>query len=460
MRYARIKIAKSVESKLTHYIYRFKNIASETEIEDYINHQDPVVEIDELNAEYYTKTFDNFTLSRNDYPKNMEGFVELSTPFEIFFPSSKITLNLKHDIMSSAQEKISIHLGTSNIITKVVFSKLNDEGKYEIFDTITDTEKIIDIIRIKNYSSFYIKKELIPYNKVTMYMSIQVVEHIDVHAHGIFDPKISTIEGKDFTLFYQAKENTKNIYEYRVISKDRQGRLSHLSNAGSKEVSEPPEKVTQVLEVSDDYYLVEKPTWKVIETTKCSEEIKVDKDDICSNIIKTIPSYEIHTDDSILVTDGIRYLKIPNIWHKEKRYLFQREKRVFRIKNRLGNISSEYSDPIIFNGSKEVFTDKMIIYRKNVTGLEEDVQNAALSATDKDVDILKIYIRQGGIYYNDFVNNGMNKDIEHLISVIALDSRYPILTIKDNCLYSNRYNYTVYLYDEKGNVSEPIVIVA
>ena len=48
---------------------------------------------------------------------------------------------------------------------------------------------------------------------------------------------------------------------------------------------------------------------------------------------------------------------------------------------------------------------------------------------------------------------------EYLISSITLDSRFPLLKINDIGIRGNKYNYTMYLYVEDGNASEPIVKV-
>ena len=68
-------------------------------------------------------------------------------------------------------------------------------------------------------------------------------------------------------------------------------------------------------------------------------------------------------------------------------------------------------------------------------------------------------------YYKDFFlqNNNTNDpdgDVSNqVISAVTLDSKYPLLKVKDDCIYGNKYNYTIYLYDELGKVSEPITVV-
>lgn len=189
---------------------------------------------------------------------------------------------------------------------------------------------------------------------------------------------------------------------------------------------------------------------------KVSKDININKDDLYSKVINTIASQEIHSDDSTLITDGIRYVKVPNIWHKDKRELFYRKPRVFRMKNIYKTISTDYCKPIVFQGKFEILIDKMIIYRKDVTNLSTDEQKKAVDIADENATIFKTYIRQGGKYYNEYINNIEDNET---VEIVVLNSRYPLLSIKDYCLYSNKYNYTIYLYDEKGNISDPVVAV-
>ncbi|MFL8711097.1 hypothetical protein Q3304_10030 [Clostridioides sp. GD02377] len=454
MEHPKINICKSTEGNLLHYIYRFKNISSETEIEEYINNQDPIIEILEENADIESTNIKDFLLSRNDFPKGYNGYTEFTLPFEIVIPFKKLIVNLKNDLSSVPQEKIEIQLSSYQTISRILFKKKTDYNGYETYRTITEQYEIDDIIKIRNNNGFLIKKSNAEYNKVTLDFSIDIVTYIDIHAHGVFDPVVSTIEGKNYILFYQKKEEQKNKYEYRVISKFQDGSISELSNVGVCELYENTDEIIQVLEVKEDDIKITK--WQEIKREKVSKDININKDDLYSKVIKTITSQEIHSDDSTLITDGIRYVKLPNIWHKNKRKLFYRKSRAFRMKNIYKNISTDYCKPIIFQDKFEILIDKMLIYRKDVTNLSIDEQKKPVDMKDENATIFKIYIRQGGKYYNDYINNIEDNDT---IEMVVLNSRYPLLSIKDYCFYSNKYNYTIYLYDEKGNISDPIVAV-
>lgn len=454
MEHPKINICKSTEGNLLHYIYRFKNISSETEIEEYLNNQDPIIEILEEDADIESKNIKDFLLSRNDFPKGYDGYTEFTLPFEVITPFKKLILNLKNSLSSMPQEKIEIQLSSYQTIARILFKKKTDFDGYETYRTITEQYEIDDIIKIRDNNGFLIKKSNVEYNKVTLDFSIDVVTHIDIHAHGVFDPVVATIEGKNYILFYQMKEKQKNKYEYRVISKFPSGDISELSNIGICELYENPDEITQVLEVKEDDSKITK--WKEIKREKASKDININKDDLYSKVISTISSQEIHSDDSTLITDGIRYVKLPNIWHKDKRELFYRKSRVFRVKNIYKNISTDYCKSIIFQDKLEVLIDKMVIYRKDVTNLNENEQKKPVDRTDENAKIFKTYIRQSGKYYNDYINN---IEDNNTVELVVLNSRYPLLSIKDYCLYSNKYNYTVYLYDEKGNISDPVVAV-
>ena len=139
--------------------------------------------------------------------------------------------------------------------------------------------------------------------------------------------------------------------------------------------------------------------------------------------------------------------------------------KIYRVKNVSifdTDIRSEYSDIIKSEDKIEVLIDKMIILKKNVTGLPEDVAAMPLTLNDTSSTTLKTYIRQGGIYYKEHLTNDYETNSQvnlSDVSIVTLDSRFPLFSIKDNCIYSNKYNYTIYLFDEIGNISEPISVV-
>jgi hypothetical protein len=297
-------------------------------------------------------------------------------------------------------------------------------------------------------------------------------------AHGVYVPSVSTINASDYISFYQEASTRKKTYIYVVIAKDSSGNVSELSNTQVVEVKEREIDMNFVLESSDDFYNNPTPTWKVVDTKTPADEIRVTVKDknMASSVIDVLHYFDIFCNDDSLRLEGVRNLKVKNIWNTDNRKCMNRPKKVFRAKNKLGSTESDYCKEIEFTGEVEVLIDKMMILKKDVTLLSAADKVKPIAITDGTADTLKIFVRQGGIYYQDFFLNNFetNKNDEYyrydddynkiiipdyVVSSITLDSRFPILNIKDHCIYGNKYNYTVYLYDETGSISAPISIV-
>lgn len=465
MRHPKLCIFRSTTGTHTHYIYRFKNESVDYPIEHFINNLDPIAVISEASAKHIEKDIKNHLMTREIHPKNYDGYVAFSASFDFTYSNSIITVNLKNDLLSKAFSYMKIFLG-GNLVTKIEFYE--DD---KMINIITDSDRVNKIIKVLNSNSILILSDYVNYDIITFDMKVRVIEFSDTGtanveaAHGVYDADLKYIETNEYFSFYQDVSTKKNVYHYRIITRSAKDEISNVSRPVVCEVSEDANSVSTILECSDDFRNTGNPTWKHVDTKPNSSDIRVLKSNnhMASEIINVMNAGDINCDDSLVASDGVRRVKITNIWHKENRKRMLRDKKVFRAKNRKTTVTTKYSEPIVIEGQIEVLIDKMVILKKNVTTYPQADKSKPIKLNDPSAGTLKIYVRQGGKYFKDFFMNDFesneNEFKDKPVSAVTLDSRFPLLDIKDSCVYSNIYNYTVYLYDETGKVSEPIVIV-
>lgn len=453
-----LTFCKSAREDFVYKIFRTKNERKDFTVDYCINNEADLIIYEKTNKDFEFK-FEDYQISVID---NEDGFLIVSAPFDIVKNDTSFTLNLKNNSLAIPHAELIINFG-KNIISSL---ELKIEGS--LINKITDQSIISKIAKIKNDNSILLSKERFNYNECTITIPIKCVQITDLQANGIYNPIVSTLESKDFILFYQDSKYQKNVYFYTSIAFNETS-ITEFSDTRAIEVTEIPQNMRTLIECSDDFQISETPTWKKFREEKVyipTSEIKIQKSEIHSDSIKNIYEHEIYVDDRLLLSNGLRIIKIPNIWHKDRRDMMQRPKKAFRLKNislEDKTIESEYSNPIVFGEPIEILIDKMVILKRNVTGLPDDIANLPLDFNDEDVNVLKIYVRQGGIYYKDYVIGDYETNniiiYKDLTSSVTLDSRFPMFSIKDNCIFSYKYNYTVYLYDETGKISAPVTVV-
>lgn len=459
MKYPKLTFYKSAKGDIEYFIYRFKNREPDIPIEYYVNNDKHIGTISESQIDSDITLVD-FKTTRMDDLKEYPKYIHLSTPFHFIRPNTNLKINMKNNHIASTLKSIKVYFG-STVISKIEYIEYG-----EVVKTITIADDINYLIKVINPNTILLRKKEFDCDFFTIDVTIKTAQYIDTEAHGLYDPIISIIEANNYISFYQELHNHSNTYYYKSIGRNNNSQITEESKTVACKVAEAPSKIRTILEASEDYYYTENHTWKVVSDTKMpTEEIRVQKSDIASSIIPTIGNHELYINDNLLSSDGIRVIKIPNIWHKEKRKIMFRPKKVFRVKNILKNstLQTEYTKPIVFDGLIEILIDKMVILKKNVTGMSQSESLKPLEVGKDGAEIIKVFVRQGGIYYkeyflNEFETNNPDFSTE-LVSSVTLDSRFPLFSIKDSCIFTNKYNYTVYLYDETGKVSKPITIV-
>ncbi|MEG0153367.1 MAG: hypothetical protein RR744_09405, partial [Cellulosilyticaceae bacterium] len=326
-------------------------------------------------------------------------------------------------------------------------------GSYVNEKIITAPEEITELIVIESNNAVALNKAIVNlYNKITMNLNTKKIQYTDMESNGVYKPQYSVIEKvKEYEL-YPKSETQSNMFNYAVIGVNSESKITDVSNLSSILLAENPNEVEMIVEYSDDYFSQKDgATWNHLDKAYAANAYRISKKDMYSRVVPTYDVHEIKTDDSNVEIYCERLITLPNLWHRDKLYMLYRNNRAYRLKNVYEGQESEYSDVFFNEDTSKVTIDKMIIYKKRVTYLDEEDRNKPISIGDKDSEILKIYVRAGGRYYADALENHRGRPIE----IVSENSRLPVFQIKDRALYSNHYNYTVYLYDEKGKQSEP-----
>lgn len=480
MKVPAIKIYQSATKDKTHYIFRTQDETLERSIEEYVNNQTPVGCVYEYSDATSTKTISNVSMTVDLDPIGYAGFTAFTLPFEFNIPNSTYKIELKNNVTATDVVTYTIHLGI-NVISSI------EEDINGTVTNITDGVYINDNFKIVN-NALLINSTLCNYQLANFYGFVETYVFKDdgtqtrpdvvaTRAHGVYTPKLTKVDATDYISFYQEASARKNRYFYNVISKTYSGNVSEISNTQVIDIAEDPNNLDFILEASDDYLQSTTPTWTEIGRNTPIEEIRILKEDLVSKIIPT-SNFSIYADDDRLRLENLRELRITNIWNSSNRKLMNRDKKAFRAINKFPSvgIDSEYSEIISFEEQQEVLIDKIIIFKKNVSGLSLAEMKAPIAMTDTDAGVIKVFIRQGGIYYKDFFLNqySTNKNDDYfeydedynkieipsyLVTAVTLDSRFPLLKIKDGCIYGNKYNYTIYMFDEYGKMSDPITVV-
>ena len=454
MKRAKIYIAESSNQENKYNIYRFKNEPAQMELE-YYNDIEPIVTLYEdfegKDIEYgeigdYVPFVDD---KGDDY-----DFITYSAPFDFVFKQDFIIFHIGGNGRAKADKIIEVY--TSKVSASRFVYKEYQNGKFETKFETTNSTEIKNHFMIETPSCVALHKDYTKGYEGNVRLGIHTrrLFFVDAESNGVYNPKYQVVERtKDYEL-HPITDSQHNIYHYTSIGTTSDGRVSNVSNVASVLLAEEPHKVNVIVECSDDYHNGGN-TWTVIDNIKASNAYRIQKDDM---YVRDIPDFNIHeikADDSNIQIYHERILKVPNIWHRDKMNLSYRRLRAYRFKNEYCGEVSEYSDVFYKEDFSKINIDKMVIYKKKVTYLDEEDRAKPIEIGDSDAELLRICVRVGGIYYRDAIDKVDTQPIE----ILSDNSRFPIINIKDRCLYSNHYNYTVYLYDEKGKQSKPYTVV-
>lgn len=448
MKRAKVLINKTVAGGMKYSIFRFKNKAAKKNLDYYLG-VDPIATVTEDEENIEEGVVFDIEPTANDKGEDYD-YVIYSLPNEFVYRNNFFMFNLINKD-GKTERKFEVYVGKIGIREILVKKLVN--GIYVNEKVITDKDEISKIVVIESNSAVALHKSIVTqYNKITMNLNTKSVPYIDMESDGVFKPQYTVIERINEYELYPNVNTQFNMFNYAVVGVDSENKITDVSNLSTVVLAENPNKVEMMVEYSDDYNTMRgEATWNYLDKVYAANAYRINKKDMYSRIIPTYNVHEIKADDSNVEVYSERLLSLPNIWHRDKLYMLYRNNRAYRLKNVFEGKESEYSEVFYQEGDTKVNIDKMVIYKKRVTYLDEEDRNKPIEIGDKEAEILKIYVRAGGKYYIDALKNPRNRPIE----IVSENSRLPIFQIKDRALYSNHYNYTVYLYDERGKKSEP-----
>lgn len=453
MKRAKVSISKTTNQDMEYKIYRFKNEKPMTLPSEYIN-IDPVTSLSEKESPVTSVILNDCVPLIVDNGEEYE-YKFYSLPFEFVYKTEFFVFNIGTNM--GADPNLMVYVYTGNVSLGEVVIKEYDNGTYKEILRTSNREEMAKIVVIENNSTVTLAKNISKdYPVITLTVHANRLTFVDSESNGIYKHQYSSVEKiKDYEI-HPKKNTQENIYYYSVIGVHPDGRLSDVSNISAVLLSENPTDINTIVEASDDYHEDSySASWSEIDKVKASNVYIIKKDDMYSRNIPPLNTNEISSDDSNLQVYGERIVKLPNLWHRDKVSTGYRGNRAYRFINELNGEKSEVSDVFYINGYSKVNIDKIVIYKKNVTKLSESDKYNPIEINDQDSQLLKVYVRSGGIYHADAIIKSEYEPIE----IISNNSRFPLLQVNDNCLSSNYYNYTVYLYDENDKQSPPYTVV-
>lgn len=473
----KLKIYGTNAKDMVYYIYRSKNKELPDEFEKYINDIVPVGTVSEIRDKFDVVKEENVLLNRVENVKEHEGFTAFVCPYEFIYNNKSFIINLKNSIEKNEHNNyFEIFIG-DYVITKIKKYTYNINTEQYDVEIISNKDDISNIIKIKDRRTVYINKGLVNFKDVTFDFEVNIHYFVDdglcpniecesSFAHGVFDVDLKLIDAKDDLIFYQDCENVHNYYYYKIIGKNVEGYVTELSLQRAIENKENPSTVEFILESTSDDVITDDTKWEVVsKNNKATDKIMINKKKklITDNRVQTFKQGDLKVDDKFLYEDKIRFVNITNIWSKYNKSFNYRNKKKFRAKNLIGSVETEYTKPLILNGHVEVMIDKLMILKKDVTSLSEGARKVPIEIGDENSEILKIYVRQNGMYYKDYFINDFDTNTQisdpNIITAVTKHTDMLVFSIKDQCNYSKVYNYTVYLYDELGQISTPSTYV-
>lgn len=453
MKRAKVLISSTTNQEMDYKIYRFKDEKPSTNLSDYVN-IDPIGSISERKAsieQTIENKYEPFVIDNGDNYK----YKTFSLPFEFIYKSDFFIFNIGTNVDEEPILRVIVYTGKTSLM-EIIIRKYSNGTSSVVYQT-SNQEEMAKILVIENNSTVSLSKEITKdYKVITLALQTRKIGFIDNNSNGVYKHKYTLVEKINDYEIHPIIKTQENIYYYSVVGTHIDGRLSDISNISPIVIAENPNDITTIVEVSDDYCINQNnPTWVELENIKASTVYRIKKDNMYSREIPKFNINEIKIDDSNLQVYSERLIQMPNLWHNDKISYRYRLNRAYRFTNELFGEKAEVSDVFYEEGYSNINIDKIVVYKKNVTQLDYDKRQEPIQITDNTAKLLKIYIRTGGIYYQDAI---LKADYEP-IELVSNNSRYPILQIKDNCLYSSVYNYTVYLYDEKGKQSIPYTVV-
>lgn len=485
MNRVKLSIKTSKDKNLIYNIYRSTKQEDLPPNLSKLQHLDPALVVDESKSTAIivdTKETLILDMSYNGKDK-MVKYISKYEPIKSDTCKVNISINFNNPELLIKHESIKLEIKFDNSAKIIEIIKTNRDKTTESISNELDK-----LILFKD-NAIYIKKDIVEGNyNISSSYSIEIIDIIDEEVAGIKKPQCD-IEYKTYNvgenvslpyLIMNPKCSEDGIiYYYRIVAIDPVGQVSYPSPLVSSTLSQKKEKITYLIQLSTNYYtkkdladwsdLVSVPhdkgiiigrPYKTMNSSPSQLGFEAVDGLLVNKSIPTIDSSDIKVNKTYIKSDDLLILTLPNIWACNEVKFNSRPRNAYRIKAFIENETSEFSDVIFNENNAEIDIEKMIIIKRNCT-LDTDPLLAS-DINQPNTSVIKTFIRKNGLYYSSLDHGQCPYNIPVTYTDIIVMSRLSVfneLTITDNsCTSGQSYNYTIYLYDSFGNVSEPTTI--
>lgn len=435
----KITVSKSKIGNLKHHIFKFKNEEPPMSAANIINNCTSIAILNEETENSITKRFNG---------------IELSVSYEL--DKSCILFSMYEFLSIDCDIEVKL-IKINNTCLKYKFRYSNGSIKYASLNGYAITDEEINSV-FKIISNKKINCTLKDVEKAYVSFDSLVMQYLDEDIDGIFKPEIKMLTNNNEKIFYIDNNNMINIYNYIIIAESKD--LKYSLNTMNKmiEIKEPIDTLAlEVVSYDEDKSINYKEVFKI------HDDIRINITDLTSNKIECFDKEDISFDDFLIRQKKERTIILNNIFHAAFGERLERKVGTMKfrvIKDTNGTlIYGQESDDLNIYDRPIIKVDYMEVYYKDVTGLSNDEKNIPIPRSENSEHMLKKYSRKLDSIPVSTINKKCTEIENSLLEIIPDDTSKLFLEIKHQAMITKSYNYTVYLIDEKGKVSVPIVKV-
>lgn len=436
---ARIYINRSAGGLMKYNIYKFTNEKPYTDIAQYSG-LEPYSVVDEEFSSIETYHKEGVVPNINSNTNDLYDVVTL--PVDFMYSISKFDINFKCE-----NGNVKITPLIRDLVIEEFHVFLNDR----IYFSSTDIKEIEDYIVYNEGNCFLISKSITEkLTDMTLSFEEKVINYIDHYdSHGSFTPDFD-IEEDEFTVKFTPKKDLYNIYHYACIAVYPDNTISQLSNVATITLAYDNVGLTRFCYASD-HRAVTDNTFYLYKQEFANEPFIERKEDLLSRTVPLFPTNDITRDDSYLTSFNSRTVIVPNPYHESMDHLNRRHYRTLRFTHyhEDGVIKDESYEPFVFyrDNMETLPIDMMKVLRMDVTRMSDENKYRPLDENTNGVEVLKVFVRNGGVYHDEYANYPFKDKVEFLSSCTG--DIY--LKVKDTATQYQDINYTIYLYDANSS---------
>jgi hypothetical protein len=298
-----------------------------------------------------------------------------------------------------------------------------------------------------------------------------------------YESEISFVQYNKFTyspivtLKPMEMDYTGTIYYYSVIGVDETNNMiTHLSKVSAILLSSDYQNTgSREILSTNEYTGMPADTWSSVATVDWQTAIQIGdtNNPIAINRFGYPFSDKIPVFNKEQATIETRYaamfnqitINIPNIWRANNKDYNFRKLKSYKVRNIYDGKYGEFSVPT-YQSEMPLSIEKIMILRKNVTGLSEVEKNTPCELNEIGTNVANplTIIRKNGIYYNSREHgilsaNKYSIPPEDTTAIFTESSVQNEITMVFEVEQNKIYNYTFYLFDVYGKKSDPVTIL-